>query len=457
MNSISALSSVQSVEPSSLTFEHLAGLSDGQVKDRLSIWAGRVAAGEARMLAYIGELDARRAWVEDGIGTCQAWLSWRLGMGPSAAYERLRVARALRGLPLVFAAFQAGRVSYSQVRALTRMPIEGDEQSYLELAHHASGAQLERLAGGMRRAAGYAEDERRREAGEPVIERKPRASVRYDADGDLLITLRLPAAPGQVLLAALEAACADLDADKPAPKHSSAEESRPPRASKGAGFLQLAKDYLNQRAQARPKRARRDRAKLACHVDPLSGWVRLPDGELLPADVAAHEGLTLPGGISLRRLRRSDLTRYDAGRRRREPDQQLRDLLATIDGHRCRYPGCGRTQRLHAHHVRHWLRGGRTDFANLILLCEQHHMTVHRQRLRLTLDPMSRVLRVATRKGKRVPGRHQPPWESADHLDHGRRVSADTIRPLPDDRPLDLHYAVEVLLHRAETLSRAAA
>ena len=142
---------------------------------------------------------------------------------------------------------------------------------------------------------GYAEDERRREAGEPVIERKPRASVRYDADGDLLITLRLPAAPGQVLLAALEAACADLDADTPKPKDSSAEESRPPRASKGAGFLRLAKDYLNQRAQARPKRARRDRAKLACHVDPLSGWVRLPDGELLPANVAAHEGLTMPG------------------------------------------------------------------------------------------------------------------------------------------------------------------
>ncbi len=459
MNSIRELSRVQSIEPPDLTFDGLAELSDGQVKERLSIWAGRVAAGEARLLAYIGELDARRAWVEEGIGSCQSWLSWRLGMGASAAYERLRVARALRSLPLVFAAFQAGRVSYSQVRALTRMPIDGDEQSYLDLAHHASGAQLERLAGGMRRAARFAEDDRRRKAGEPPAEQKPRASVRYDADGDLLITLRLPAAPGQVLLAALEAACADLDADTPksAPKDSSAEESGPPRASKGAGFLALAKNYLNQRARVRPKRVRHDRAKLVCHVDPLSGWVRLPDGELLPPKVAAHERLTLAEGTNLRRLRRSDLTRYDAGRSRREPHQRLRDLLASIDGERCRYPGCSRTQRLHAHHVLQWVLGGRTDLANLILVCEQHHLTIHRQQIQLTLDPRSRVLHVATRAGEPVPERNQPPWGPADHLDDGRHVTADTIRPVPDDRPLDLHYAVEVLLRRAETLSRAAA
>ncbi len=455
MTSISLLPGPPPSEP--LTFEQLAELSDGQVKKQLSTWAGRIAAGEARLLAYIGELDVRKGWVEDGIVSCQAWLSWRLGMGLSAAYERLRVARALRRLPLTFAAFQAGTVSFSQVRALTRMPIEGDEEAYLSLARHASAAQLDRLAGGLRRAARLAEDAAKARKGEVVPDRGPRASVRYDADGDLLITLRLPAASGQQMLAALDAACADLDADasSQAAPDSSAEESRPPRASKGEGFLALAKAYLQARAQTRPKRVRRDRAKLTCQVDPLSGWVRLPDEELLPPSVAAAEGLTLPGGLRLRRLRRRDLTRHDAGRDRREPDQRLRDLIGAIDGERCRYPGCRHTRWLQAHHVWHWLLGGRTDLGNLILLCEQHHRFVHREKTRLILNPRSRELQVETANGTPVPDRPRPPWADAEDLD--RHIPADAIRPELDDRRLDLHYAVEVLLHRAKILNRAAA
>ncbi len=65
----------------------------------LTTWAGRIAAGEARLMAYIGEFDERRAWAVDGILSCAHWLSWRLGMGPNAAGERVRVARALRQLP----------------------------------------------------------------------------------------------------------------------------------------------------------------------------------------------------------------------------------------------------------------------------------------------------------------------------------------------------------------------
>jgi hypothetical protein len=60
-------------------------------------------------MAYIGELDERRAWAVDGILSCVHWLSWRLGMGPNAAGERVRVARALRKLPRISEAFGEGR------------------------------------------------------------------------------------------------------------------------------------------------------------------------------------------------------------------------------------------------------------------------------------------------------------------------------------------------------------
>ena len=36
-----------------------------------------------------------------------------------------------------------------------------------------------------------------------------------------------------------------------------------------------------------------------------------------------------------------------------------------------------RIERLHAHHLRHWLYGGRTDLANMVLLCDTDHGLVH--------------------------------------------------------------------------------
>ena len=73
-------------------------------------------------MAYIGELDERRAWAVDGILSCVHWLSWRLGMGPNAAGERVRVARALRKLPRISEAFGEGRLSYSQVERSAGSP-----------------------------------------------------------------------------------------------------------------------------------------------------------------------------------------------------------------------------------------------------------------------------------------------------------------------------------------------
>jgi hypothetical protein len=40
-------------------------------------------------------------------------------------------------------------------------------------------------------------------------------------------------------------------------------------------------------------------------------------------------------------------------------------------------PGCDRTHGLHAHHLRHWAHGGRTDLANLALFCHYHHRLFH--------------------------------------------------------------------------------
>ena len=101
-------------------------MTKDQLQDEVTTWAGRVAAGEARLLELIGELDAREAWAGWGVLSCAHWLSYRCGMGLATARERVRVARALRELPQTRELFGAGRLSWSQVRALTRVATPGN-------------------------------------------------------------------------------------------------------------------------------------------------------------------------------------------------------------------------------------------------------------------------------------------------------------------------------------------
>src|SRR4051795_6249379 len=106
----------------------LEALSDDEVELQVRTWAGRIAAGEARLLLYLGEFDDRHGWSGVGILSCAHWVAWRLGMGPKAASERVRVARALRQLPKICAAFTAGKLSFSQVRAITRISTPANEE-----------------------------------------------------------------------------------------------------------------------------------------------------------------------------------------------------------------------------------------------------------------------------------------------------------------------------------------
>jgi hypothetical protein len=102
-----------------------------------------------------------------------------------------------------------------------------------------------------------------------------------------------------------------------------------------------------------------EKVRVQLLVDPLSGWARTSGDELLPPS-------------ALRRLLAALPTGCDLGRAKHEVPAALRALLGQVDGQRCRFPGCGRTKKLHAHHVRWWSRGGRTDLANLILVRLSH-------------------------------------------------------------------------------------
>ena len=96
--------------------------------------AAHIHAATCRWLALVAEFDRREGWAECGCKSCAHWLSWRCSLAPSAAREQVRVARRLAELPLIRAAFGKGELSYSQVRALSRVATADVEPTLLELA-----------------------------------------------------------------------------------------------------------------------------------------------------------------------------------------------------------------------------------------------------------------------------------------------------------------------------------
>ncbi len=67
----------------------------------------------------------------------------------------------------------------------------------------------------------------------------------------------------------------------------------------------------------------------------------------------------------------------DVGRAMRLVTAAIWYALVVRDRH-CRFPGCTRPPVMcHAHHVQHWVDGGATSLANLVLLCGHHHRLVH--------------------------------------------------------------------------------
>ena len=168
--------------------------------------AGHLAAATCRFLVLLADFDARRGWASWEMGSCAQWLSWKCQMSSGTAREHVRVARALRDLPVIRARFAAGRLSYAKVRALTRIATPATEAGLAELAGPMTANQLERFARAHRQvtAAGDADARVRR-----------RLAWRFEEDGSLSGTFRLPPLQGAVLLKALRAACADLAGDPP--------------------------------------------------------------------------------------------------------------------------------------------------------------------------------------------------------------------------------------------------
>ena len=133
-----------------------------ELEEEIVILAAHLHAGEHRLLVLVADFDRRRGWELGGHRTCAHWLAFRTGIDLGAARERVRAARALTELPETGAAMSRGELSFSAVRALTRVATPENEADLLDLARGCTTAQLERIVRGFKLGSRQDEAERER-------------------------------------------------------------------------------------------------------------------------------------------------------------------------------------------------------------------------------------------------------------------------------------------------------
>jgi hypothetical protein len=434
--------------------------------DRIAELAAHLDAATARLLDLLRDFDARGGW-NTGFRNCAAWLSWRTGLGPGAAREHVRVARALGALPRLAQAFACGELSYAKVRAFTRVATPETEERLLTFGRAGTAEHVERLIRGWRRV------DRQAEARETARQHAGRQLYVYpDADGTVIVQGRLTPEVGALLKQALAAAREALYPSQKRPG-----QAAPVRGSDTPTMPQQQADALALLAETALHHgidpgAPADRYQVVVHVDapvlaePERTSSAGPDGAGVPAGTfhpagqsALQDGARVPAGTSRRLACDASrvVMRHDRAGRLVEVAAQTRTIPPALRRallHRdagCRFPGCGLPFG-QGHHIRHWAEGGPTKLSNLALLCRRHHRAVHEEGYQV--ERLSDgELQFRLPNGRLLPQVPPPPEAPDDvvnilrarHEADGLMLDAHTATPGWFGEPLDVGWAIDVL------------
>lgn len=387
--------------------------------------ARRMNADTYRLLMLVREFDDRLGWAKWSFRNCAEWLAWRCGLSLSAARERVRTAQALREMPAVSAAFADGRLSYSKVRALTRVVQWHDEDRLVAYALRTTAAQVEERCREIRNAS---PDESVGGAWR-AWERRALTISRNASRGVMTITVDVPIEEGEVIAQAIERAAETGEAatgiefasarssskrrDFVAESSANADGSAPNgwRAQQADALVAVARAYLgsngmdhdgvgcngsdhndrdrngsdpndrDRKAGTRNCRSVRASKSTASTADHYQVIVHVDDSALrggtgrsdLPMETVKR--LTCDGSL-ITVVEDDDGRPLDVGRKRRTVSTSLKRALWSRDRH-CSFPGCCNVRYVDAHHIHHWADGGETSLENLTLLCSHHHRLLH--------------------------------------------------------------------------------
>ena len=326
-----------------------------------------ITAATYDLLVKIRDFDAAELWAGPGLCSCAHWLNWQCGIGMNAAREKVRVARALGELPKISEAFRLGKVSYSKVRAMTRVATPENEDYLLMIAEHGTAHHVETLVRGYRRA---------KRLNDPELANAQHASrsfeYHWDDDGSLVFKGRLPAEVGAMLIQALK-----LAVDRAGETSGVTAETRESVSARRADAIaEMAESYL---ANGATSSLSAERYQVMLHVTAETsassqvGCGEIEDGPGVTAETSKR--ICCDTSVS-RIVEDEDGEPLSIGRKSRVIPPAMRRALQARD-RQCRFPGCTHRHFIDGHHIDHWSEGGETSLDNLVLLCRHHHRLVH--------------------------------------------------------------------------------
>ena len=424
-----------------------------RMADGITELVAHLDAGTFQLLKLICEFDKNEGWSGPGIQSCAHWLNWKCGMSMGPARERVRVARALPGLPGISAAFREGKVSYSKVRAMTRVATSSNEAALLQVALNGTATHVETQVRLYRKT-------KRLEALEQENLRHGHRELSWyiDDDGYWVFKGRFTAEQGALLQKALEAAGDQLfDEQLYVPEDVASEIAdnvpldqttpEPVSQQRADAFARVVEGFL---AGVSNDQSGGDRYMVNIHTDIET---LKEDGN--GAESELEDRCHVPAETSRRMACDCSIVHWhedkqgeplNIGRKTRSIPPAIRRALKRRD-QGCRFPGCTCERYVDAHHIQHWADGGETSMDNLVQLCKIHHRLVHEAGYGVQIvagkgvvfslpdgkiiprgpDTHSRGNVVAIKSGNRknglkiTPGTSIPEWYG-DQMDHGMAV-----------------------------------
>ena len=391
-----------------------------QLADEITTLAGQINAANYRFLKLLSEFDRREAWEGAGIRSCAYWLNWKCGIGLNAGREKVRVARALDDLPEINDAFEKGELSFSKVRAMTRIATPLNESYLMMIADHGTAQHMEVLVRAYRYVSpqcdadegfgnpDFGNNKSPENKKSEHLQDLRKVSCYQDDDSMWHIQALLPAEEGGIFVKVLKELGDRLVADSSEETEQEIEEEKqlsiePEIVTAVTSFPQrradalvaIAEHYLATGSGDAVNLKASDRCQLIMHVhtcvgnqDAIAGSLDADpganlDGKWLLPDAARR----LACDASLRLVKEDEYGNVlDIGRRSRIISSAMSRALSIRDGG-CQFPGCCESRYVDGHHIKHWADGGETKLDNLVTLCRYHHRELHKGKYFLCLKP----------------------------------------------------------------------
>ncbi len=318
-----------------------------------------INAATYELLTLIREFDERAGFLKWGLQDSAHWLAWRCDLSVATAREKVRTAHALKELPLISKSFSTGELSYTKVRALTRVANSSNEEDLLGFALRHTAAQVADCCRELRMGDA---------ASTPVAERafaNRFLSLRRVADRAIMVlNVELPLEAGDLIEKALDKARDDAALEHPDIMDTTWSKRQ------ADAFVTLLKEYLaGDSGDGRGS----DHFLVNIHVD-HSALAGKPGKAALPLETVKRICCDSQAVVI---TEDNDGIPLDVGRKSRVVPTALGRAVRARDNGCCRFPGCRNHRFLECHHVEHWSNGGETSLENLLLLCTKHHTMVH--------------------------------------------------------------------------------